>query len=89
VTVDMRLLLTSFLHPRIGDFRGETVAYIPGAARTLGDTPFNRAERRSVAVLGRNSSTFRSPRHRRDRREDAQSGWRRLRRQHASTPRYV
>lgn len=48
----MRLLLTSFLHPRIGEFLGGTVAYIPDAARTLGDAPFVRAERSSVAGYG-------------------------------------
>jgi dipeptidase E len=48
----MRLLLTSFLHPRLGTFFSGTVAYIPDAARTCRDAPFAVEERQRIARYG-------------------------------------
>lgn len=48
----MRLLLTSFLHPRMRDFLGGRVAYVPDAARSLSGAPFVAAEREQVAGYG-------------------------------------
>ncbi len=51
----MRLLLTSFLHPRLSEFVSGTVAYIPDAARSFGSVdqaPWINTERDGLRAAG-------------------------------------
>ncbi|AQQ16058.1 putative peptidase [Corynebacterium glaucum] len=48
----MKLLLASFLHPRLGEFFDGEVLYINDAAKNMDGTPFVEEERRALAECG-------------------------------------
>ncbi|MEJ5928988.1 Type 1 glutamine amidotransferase-like domain-containing protein [Corynebacterium sp. H128] len=48
----MKLILTSFLHPRLSEYASGTLAYIGDAARSYGDAPWVRAEREALTQQG-------------------------------------